>query len=84
MCTRCARGSPGHDDRTGTGGLDGLGESPGNNGLNEEDSHNWQALAKQGFNFGSVVFRSVPTTPWSPGIQQLIENPHSARLQEGL
>lgn len=44
MCTRSARGSPGHDDRTGTGGLDGLGESPGNNGLNEEDSHNWQAL----------------------------------------
>lgn len=38
----------------------------------------------QGFNFGSVVYRSVPTTPWSPGIQQLIGNPRSSRLQEGL
>lgn len=43
MCTRGARGSPGHDGRTGTGELGGLGESPGNNGFNEGDSYNWQA-----------------------------------------
>lgn len=38
----------------------------------------------QGFNSGSIVYRSVPTTLWSPGIQQLTGNPHSAKLQEGL
>lgn len=35
---------------------------------------------RQGSNFGSTVYRSVPTTPCSPGIQQLIGNPHNARL----
>lgn len=77
MCTRSARGSPRHDGRTGTGELGGLGEGPGNNGLAEGDSETGK---HQGSNFGSTVYRSVPTTPWSPGIQQLIGNPHNARL----
>lgn len=53
----------------------------GKNGLNEGNSPNWQY---QGFNFGSIAYRPVRTTPCSPGIQQLIGTSHGPRLQEVL